>query len=1404
MEANPQTEKRTSNKEKKGFTNTPSPAGLFNAFALDPSCAPFPTPSGSAPQRVQTLERKLDLQKCLNRLKSDDHTLNNAFASAQRSIDSLVKIYPPPPHEKSQEETNLPANRAHALFDWKRVSLEFSAWQKELALLDQNRCLIQDKIKASCQTIGSSLNTLEKDYRKAITDREQEKLNLTEQLGKSNLPYERVKEIREKIADINQQEAGYFQNLNTTIFSAEALSKASKQLTEKAQQLTSETKQAIQTLKRQSVSPLPKMVSKQVAQPSPEIKPAQTKPAKTTKTERSNSEKSAQLSELLESIQQYRTEIEALKKDNHTLTDDYQRLKSEQVKSYQFSDHLKQDTDSLKCETEALRISNQLLSSDIKESRKENLQLSKQYAGQHTDLITKKELKQLFLDRDNEDEIRDEQRYEQLESNHINLAQNIQKIESSLGQSLQDQSALSDIALQLKDQTESSRCETQRLESEIQHLKLNAEELSSTLKPLKHSHENQQEENRSIQNNLAQQQKTTEQQQKTTAQQQKTTAQQQIIIEKQNQKSQQLAERINEKLRSNSALAHQLIALKDNLNTSLETSKSSYQESTQTLQEQKQTNQSAIDLIERLEHNQQQQRHTQTALNQQLKTINQTIQDSEIEKQALTQSLKIFDTRQLDLLESIQQANEVSGELQKAQQAQTKSLLYIDTQHHRADQLTLDLTELKLFAQNVVNKNRTLTEDFSAQLTQIKNKTEQISELEKTVLNQLDNTYTLHRQNDALYKKSDALHEKNETLAEQLEHASDQLGESHHQHQQLLSQQQQQLHTHQEQLQNHQAQRQEQLQVHQNKHQEQLQTHQNKHQEQHQDHQEQHQRQLLAQSHLQNQSTQLADDLQNQLKCVEISLSESSQKAKQLDQLYEASHTLNDKTNQLIDTQQFLNSESQRIQNETLSELEDIRTNKAELIALQGTLEQTLQGAQQQQQLQLENSKNAYAEQEQNHQQALQGLKTTKHQHQKSIQESRVQQQQTHKQLEQIQQIQQQYHRQVEQLQNKITDTEKALKESRRIAEQTQESFDNSATVQQSYQHTIETFNQTQLSYIKAIDTMQRQASPFQHQPPHQSQHQSPQTPSNQSAQHPQSIPPLVQASLQPSRQDFHWEMPAANQNQAPVPWYKAPQGILLAVVLLVSLISSALVVLNQINRVTPPNGSIKSHLSFNPKYPTEINQTTLSTQQTTELLQASTVETLLALIMSNQSTPTQTKTALETILKRPESEPLHHWVRQELKSLQRTPVRSEQLGKNGFVKKQFNQAPSDHVPSFTWPLKKLHPDPASITYARFRQGITITAGQGHPIVSISDGKVIFSGQDMLGTGSLILIQHPDQYISVYGNSRSLAVALGEQVKKGQVIAQIGDHYQANAPSLYFEIRYQGNPEDPFYYFSNT
>jgi len=1393
MEANPQTEKRPSNKEKKGFSNTTTPAGLFNAFALDsPASTPFPTPSGSAPQRVQTLERKLDLQKCLNRLKSDDRTLNNAFASAQQSIDALLESHAPHSQEKPQEntleETHFATKRPQPLFDWKRVNLEISAWQKELTLLDQNRPLIQDKIKSSCQTIGSSLNTLEQDYRKAITDREQEKLNLTEQLGNSNLPYELVKEIREKIAAINQQEAAYFQNLNTTIFSAEALSKASKQLIERARQLTSETEQAIQTLKRQSISKIPKKALEQALLPSSQKtvhqktahqkESPQQSSTQTHKTDPSASVKLNQLSELLESIQQYRTEIDALKKDNHTLTDDHQKLRSEQVKNYQFSDHLKQDTDSLKCETEALRISNQLLNSDIKESRKENLQLSKQYIGQKADLITKKELKQLFLDKDSEDELRDQQRYEQFESNHVNLAQNIQEIECSLGQSLQDQSLLSDITLKLKDQTESSRCETQRLESEIQQLKSSAEELSSTLEPLKHSHDNQQEENRNIQHNLAQQQKTTEQQQ--------------TIIEKQNQKSQQLAERINEKLRSNSALAHQLLALKDNLNSFLETSKSSHQESTQTLQEQKKTNQSAIDLIERLEHNQQQQRHTQTALNQQLKTINQTIQDSEVEKQALTQSLKTCDAIQHDLLDSIQQANEVSGELKKAHQAQTKSLLYIDTQHNRADQLTLDLTELKLFAQNVVNKNRALTEDFSAQLTQIKNKTEQISDLEKTVLIQLDNTDALHDQNETLYKKSETLHQQNEALAEQLEQTSDQLGESHHQHQQLLGQQQQQLHAHQEQLQDHQAQRQEQLQDHQDKHQEQLQVHQNKLQEQHQDHQEQHQRQLLAQSHLQNQSTQLADDLQNQLKCVEISLSESSQKAEQLDQLYETSHTLNDKTNQLIDTQQFLNSESQRIQNETQSELEDIRTHKAELIILQETLEQALQQAQQQQRLELENNKNAYAELEQNHQQALQDLKTTKHQHQKSIQESRIQQQQTHKQLEQIQQIQQQYHLQVEQLQSKITETEKALKESRRMVEQTQESFDNSATVQQSYQHTIETFNQTQLSYIKAIDSIQQHAPPLQHQP------------SNQSPQHPQSILSLAQASLQPPQQDFHWEMPAANQNQAPAPWYKAPQGILLAVVLLVSLISSALVVLNQINSAAPPNDSIRSHLGFNPNYPTESKQTALGAQQTTELLQSSTVETLLALIMSNQSTPTQTKAALDTILERPESAPLHHWVRQELKSLQQAPVRSEQLGSNGFIKKQFNQAPSDHVPSFTWPLEKLHPDPASITYARFRQGITITAGQGHPIVSISDGKVIFRGQDMLGTGSLILIQHPDQYISVYGNSRSLAVALGEQVKKGQVIAQIGDHYQASAPSLYFEIRYRGNPEDPFYYFSNT
>ncbi len=92
--------------------------------------------------------------------------------------------------------------------------------------------------------------------------------------------------------------------------------------------------------------------------------------------------------------------------------------------------------------------------------------------------------------------------------------------------------------------------------------------------------------------------------------------------------------------------------------------------------------------------------------------------------------------------------------------------------------------------------------------------------------------------------------------------------------------------------------------------------------------------------------------------------------------------------------------------------------------------------------------------------------------------------------------------------------------------------------------------------------------------------------------------------------------------------------------------------------------------------------------------------------------------------------------------------------------------------------------------------GITIAGKPGEPIVAAADGRVIFSGPGPRGYGNLVILKHPNETLSVYGHNRTLLVKEGQNVKRGQRIAELGSS-GADSPQLRFEIRKDGKPVDP-------
>jgi septal ring factor EnvC (AmiA/AmiB activator) len=93
-------------------------------------------------------------------------------------------------------------------------------------------------------------------------------------------------------------------------------------------------------------------------------------------------------------------------------------------------------------------------------------------------------------------------------------------------------------------------------------------------------------------------------------------------------------------------------------------------------------------------------------------------------------------------------------------------------------------------------------------------------------------------------------------------------------------------------------------------------------------------------------------------------------------------------------------------------------------------------------------------------------------------------------------------------------------------------------------------------------------------------------------------------------------------------------------------------------------------------------------------------------------------------------------------------------------------------------------------------KGLFIRTEEGSEVKAVADGEVIFADW-LRGFGNLVIIDHGDQYLTIYGNNQSLFKHAGDAVKTGEVIANTGSSGGIEQPGLYFEMRHDGRPFDP-------
>jgi len=95
-----------------------------------------------------------------------------------------------------------------------------------------------------------------------------------------------------------------------------------------------------------------------------------------------------------------------------------------------------------------------------------------------------------------------------------------------------------------------------------------------------------------------------------------------------------------------------------------------------------------------------------------------------------------------------------------------------------------------------------------------------------------------------------------------------------------------------------------------------------------------------------------------------------------------------------------------------------------------------------------------------------------------------------------------------------------------------------------------------------------------------------------------------------------------------------------------------------------------------------------------------------------------------------------------------------------------------------------------------FQSGIEIKADRGEPIRAIYNGRILYA-RWFKGYGNMIIIDHGNNYYTIYAHAQELFASQGDTVEMGEVVATVGDSGSMIGPSLHFEIRHHGKPVDP-------
>ena len=120
----------------------------------------------------------------------------------------------------------------------------------------------------------------------------------------------------------------------------------------------------------------------------------------------------------------------------------------------------------------------------------------------------------------------------------------------------------------------------------------------------------------------------------------------------------------------------------------------------------------------------------------------------------------------------------------------------------------------------------------------------------------------------------------------------------------------------------------------------------------------------------------------------------------------------------------------------------------------------------------------------------------------------------------------------------------------------------------------------------------------------------------------------------------------------------------------------------------------------------------------------------------------------------------------------------------------------SEHL---SWPVEGPVTSEFGVREGVQHNGITIQAPAGSPVRSAAEGIIGHVGA-IPGYGNVVLIEHANRLVTVYGHLQRIDAKAGKPARQGQVIGTVGTSGRADTPSLYFEVRSRSQPRNPLFF----